>query len=47
MYKKVAEGEALSAADVASYLKKKFPKASVAKVLGIDTLFDDRRKVRS
>uniref|UniRef100_A0A3B3SHB9 UDP-glucose ceramide glucosyltransferase-like 1 n=1 Tax=Paramormyrops kingsleyae TaxID=1676925 RepID=A0A3B3SHB9_9TELE len=44
MYKKVAEGEALSAADVASYLKKKFPKASAAKVLGIDTMYDDRRK---
>uniref|UniRef100_A0A8C9WBJ4 UDP-glucose ceramide glucosyltransferase-like 1 n=1 Tax=Scleropages formosus TaxID=113540 RepID=A0A8C9WBJ4_SCLFO len=45
IYKKVEEGQVLSAGDVASYLKKKFPKASVAKILGPDSIYDDKRKV--
>ncbi|XP_029112677.1 UDP-glucose:glycoprotein glucosyltransferase 2 isoform X2 [Scleropages formosus] len=44
IYKKVEEGQVLSAGDVASYLKKKFPKASVAKILGPDSIYDDKRK---
>ncbi|KAL4635767.1 UDP-glucose:glycoprotein glucosyltransferase 2 [Arapaima gigas] len=44
MYKKVEEGQALSADDVTSYLKKKFPKASAAKIFRPDSLYDDKRK---
>uniref|UniRef100_A0A8C7J7H5 UDP-glucose ceramide glucosyltransferase-like 1 n=1 Tax=Oncorhynchus kisutch TaxID=8019 RepID=A0A8C7J7H5_ONCKI len=37
-------GEALSVDTVSAYLKKKFPKASAARILGEDSEYDDKRK---
>uniref|UniRef100_A0A8C7U5V5 UDP-glucose ceramide glucosyltransferase-like 1 n=1 Tax=Oncorhynchus mykiss TaxID=8022 RepID=A0A8C7U5V5_ONCMY len=44
MYNKVEIGEALSVDTVSAYLKKKFPKASAARILGEDSEYDDKRK---
>ncbi|KAM9486664.1 UDP-glucose:glycoprotein glucosyltransferase 2 isoform 2-T2 [Clarias gariepinus] len=44
MYNKVNVGDSLSVETVTAYLKKKFPKANAAKILGVDSSFDDKRK---
>uniref|UniRef100_A0A674F3B3 UDP-glucose ceramide glucosyltransferase-like 1 n=1 Tax=Salmo trutta TaxID=8032 RepID=A0A674F3B3_SALTR len=44
MYNKVEIGEALSVDTVSAYLKKKFPKASAARIFGEDSEYDDKRK---
>ncbi|KAK3569395.1 hypothetical protein QTP86_027811 [Hemibagrus guttatus] len=44
MYNKVDVGESLSVDTVTAYLKKKFPKANAAKILGVDSAYDDKRK---
>ena len=45
MYNKVDIGEKLSVDTVSAYLKKKFPKANAASILGVDSEYDDKRKV--
>lgn len=45
MYNKVDVGDSLSVDTVTAYLKKKFPKANAAKILGVDSSYDDKRKV--
>lgn len=45
MYNKVDVGDSLSVDAVTAYLKKKFPKANAAKILGMDSVYDDNRKV--
>ncbi|XP_061082580.1 UDP-glucose:glycoprotein glucosyltransferase 2 isoform X1 [Conger conger] len=47
IYSRVEAGEILSADTVAAYLKKKFPNANAAKVLGQESLYDERRKAGS
>ncbi|KAJ8350264.1 hypothetical protein SKAU_G00253940 [Synaphobranchus kaupii] len=47
MYSRVEAGETLSAETVVAYLKKKFPNANAAKVLGLESLYDERRKAGS
>ncbi|CAB1328546.1 unnamed protein product [Coregonus sp. 'balchen'] len=44
MYNKVEIGETLSVDTVSAYLKKKYPKASAARILGEDSEYDDKRK---
>ncbi|XP_060731662.1 UDP-glucose:glycoprotein glucosyltransferase 2 isoform X3 [Tachysurus vachellii] len=44
MYNKVDVGDSLSVDAVTSYLKKKFPKANAAKILGVDSSYEDKRK---
>ncbi|XP_029936828.1 UDP-glucose:glycoprotein glucosyltransferase 2 [Myripristis murdjan] len=44
MYNKVDVGETLSVDTVSAYLKRKFPKASAERILGIDSEYDDKRK---
>ncbi|XP_026873963.2 UDP-glucose:glycoprotein glucosyltransferase 2 isoform X2 [Electrophorus electricus] len=44
MYNKVDVGDSLSVDAVTAYLKKKFPKANAAKILGVDSSYDDQRK---
>lgn len=45
MYNKVDVGDSLSVDTVTAYLKKKFPKANAAKILGMDSIYDVNRKV--
>lgn len=45
MYNKVDVGDSLSVDTVTAYLKKKFPKANAAKILGVDSSYDNKRKV--
>ena len=45
MYNKVDIGETLSVDTVSAYLKRKFPKANVDSILGVDSEYDDKRKV--
>uniref|UniRef100_A0A672LE22 UDP-glucose ceramide glucosyltransferase-like 1 n=1 Tax=Sinocyclocheilus grahami TaxID=75366 RepID=A0A672LE22_SINGR len=40
----VKVGESLSVDTVTAYLKKKFPKANAARILGMDSSYDDNRK---
>uniref|UniRef100_A0A673L9R3 UDP-glucose ceramide glucosyltransferase-like 1 n=1 Tax=Sinocyclocheilus rhinocerous TaxID=307959 RepID=A0A673L9R3_9TELE len=40
----VKVGESLSVDTVTAYLKKKFPKANAARILGVDSSYDDNRK---
>ena len=47
MYSKVDIGETLSVDAVSSYLKRKFPKANAERILGVDSEYDDKRKVRT
>ncbi|XP_066542592.1 UDP-glucose:glycoprotein glucosyltransferase 2-like [Hoplias malabaricus] len=44
IYNKVNVGDSLSVDKVTSYLKKKFPKANIARILGPDSEYDDNRK---
>ncbi|TSO88057.1 UDP-glucose:glycoprotein glucosyltransferase 2 [Bagarius yarrelli] len=44
IYKKVNVGDSLSVDTVTAYIKKKFPKANLAKILGVDTIHDYKRK---
>ncbi|XP_076857427.1 UDP-glucose:glycoprotein glucosyltransferase 2 isoform X2 [Brachyhypopomus gauderio] len=44
MYNKVDVGDSLSVDTVTTFLKKKFPKANAAKILGVDSSHDDKRK---
>ncbi|KAF5892752.1 UDP-glucose:glycoprotein glucosyltransferase 2-like isoform X1, partial [Clarias magur] len=44
MYNKVDAGDSLSVETVMAYLKKKFPKANAAKILEVDSSYDDERK---
>ncbi|KAJ8389769.1 hypothetical protein AAFF_G00114750 [Aldrovandia affinis] len=44
MYGRVEAGGTLSVEKVVSYLKKKFPSANAAKILGLDSTYDDRRQ---
>ncbi|XP_041921556.1 UDP-glucose:glycoprotein glucosyltransferase 2 isoform X3 [Alosa sapidissima] len=44
MYNKVDVGETLSVEMVSAYLKRKFPKANAAKILGVDSAYDEKRK---
>lgn len=46
MYNKVDVGETLSIDTVTAYLKRKFPKANAERILGIESEYDDKRKVR-
>uniref|UniRef100_A0A8C1FNU3 UDP-glucose ceramide glucosyltransferase-like 1 n=1 Tax=Cyprinus carpio carpio TaxID=630221 RepID=A0A8C1FNU3_CYPCA len=45
VYNRVEVGETLSVDTVTAYLKKKFPKANAARILGVDSSYDDNRKV--
>lgn len=45
MYNKVGVGDSLSVDTVTAYLKKKFPKANAARIFGVDSSYDDERKV--
>lgn len=45
IYNRVEVGETLSVDTVTAYLKKKFPKANAARILGVDSSYDDNRKV--
>ncbi|KAF7709852.1 UDP-glucose:glycoprotein glucosyltransferase 2 isoform X2 [Silurus meridionalis] len=44
MYDKVDAGDSLSVDTVTAYLKKKFPKANAAKILEVDSSYDEKRK---
>ncbi|XP_043104746.1 UDP-glucose:glycoprotein glucosyltransferase 2 isoform X2 [Puntigrus tetrazona] len=44
IYNRVEIGETLSVDTVTAYLKKKFPKANAARILGVDSSYDDNRK---
>ncbi|KAI1899151.1 hypothetical protein AGOR_G00058600 [Albula goreensis] len=44
MYGRLEVGDTLSVETVASYMKKKFPSANAAKIFGLDSAYDDRRK---
>ncbi|XP_030641719.1 UDP-glucose:glycoprotein glucosyltransferase 2-like [Chanos chanos] len=44
MYNKVDIGDTLTVDTVTAYLKRKFPKASTAGILGVDSSYDDKRK---
>ncbi|KAL0963881.1 hypothetical protein UPYG_G00314810 [Umbra pygmaea] len=44
MYNKVEIGETLTVNTLTAYTKKKFPKASAARILGKDSEYDDKRK---
>uniref|UniRef100_A0A8C1LCD3 UDP-glucose ceramide glucosyltransferase-like 1 n=1 Tax=Cyprinus carpio TaxID=7962 RepID=A0A8C1LCD3_CYPCA len=44
VYNRVEVGETLSVDTVTAYLKKKFPKANAARILGVDSSYDDNRK---
>lgn len=45
IYNRVEVGETLSVGTITAYLKKKFPKANAARILGVDSSYDDNRKV--
>ncbi len=45
IYNRVEVGEILSVDTVTAYLKNKFPKANAARILGVDSSYDDNRKV--
>ncbi|XP_057192327.1 UDP-glucose:glycoprotein glucosyltransferase 2 isoform X1 [Triplophysa rosa] len=45
IYNRVEVGDTLSVDTVTAYLKKKFPKANAARILGVDSNYDDNRKV--
>lgn len=45
IYNRVEVGETLSVDTITAYLKKKFPKANAARILGVDSNYDDNRKV--
>lgn len=45
IYNRVEVGETLSVDTITAYLKKKFPKANAARILGVDSSYDDNRKV--
>ncbi|XDV30422.1 hypothetical protein PO909_033347 [Leuciscus waleckii] len=44
IYNRVEVGETLSVDTITAYLKKKFPKANAARILGVDSSYDDNRK---
>uniref|UniRef100_A0A8C1Q503 UDP-glucose ceramide glucosyltransferase-like 1 n=1 Tax=Cyprinus carpio TaxID=7962 RepID=A0A8C1Q503_CYPCA len=44
IFNRVEVGETLSVDTVTAYLKKKFPKANAARILGVDSNYDDNRK---
>ncbi|XP_062861510.1 UDP-glucose:glycoprotein glucosyltransferase 2 [Trichomycterus rosablanca] len=44
MYNKVDVGDSLTVGTVTAYLKKKFPKANAAKIIGVDSSYDHKRK---
>uniref|UniRef100_A0A673L9S3 UDP-glucose ceramide glucosyltransferase-like 1 n=1 Tax=Sinocyclocheilus rhinocerous TaxID=307959 RepID=A0A673L9S3_9TELE len=44
IFNRVEVGESLSVDTVTAYLKKKFPKANAARILGVDSSYDDNRK---
>uniref|UniRef100_A0A671SUR7 UDP-glucose:glycoprotein glucosyltransferase 2-like n=1 Tax=Sinocyclocheilus anshuiensis TaxID=1608454 RepID=A0A671SUR7_9TELE len=44
IFNRVEVGETLSVDTVTAYLKKKFPKANAARILGVDSSYDDNRK---
>ncbi|MBN3318664.1 UGGG1 glucosyltransferase, partial [Atractosteus spatula] len=44
IYNKVDSGESLTVDIVVEYLKKKFPSADVPRILGIESVYDDKRK---
>lgn len=46
LYSKLDVGEMLSADTISAYLKKKYPKANVERILGVDSVYDYKRKVR-
>lgn len=46
LYNKVDVGETLSVDTITTYLKRKFPKASAERILGVESEYDDKRKVR-
>uniref|UniRef100_A0A671PJD6 UDP-glucose:glycoprotein glucosyltransferase 2-like n=1 Tax=Sinocyclocheilus anshuiensis TaxID=1608454 RepID=A0A671PJD6_9TELE len=45
IFNRVEVGESLSVDTVTAYLKNKFPKANAARILGVDSSYDDNRKV--
>ncbi len=45
IYNRVEVGEFLSVDTVTAYMKKKFPKANAARIIGVDSSYDDNRKV--
>uniref|UniRef100_A0A671PG61 UDP-glucose:glycoprotein glucosyltransferase 2-like n=1 Tax=Sinocyclocheilus anshuiensis TaxID=1608454 RepID=A0A671PG61_9TELE len=44
IFNRVEVGESLSVDTVTAYLKNKFPKANAARILGVDSSYDDNRK---
>ena len=46
LYNKVDVGETLSVDTISAYLKRKFPKANAERILGVESEYDDKRKVR-
>ncbi|KAG1946091.1 UDP-glucose:glycoprotein glucosyltransferase [Pimephales promelas] len=44
IYNRVEVGETLSVDTITAYLKKKFPKANAARIIGVDSSYDDNRK---
>lgn len=46
LYSKVDVGEMLSAGTITAYLKKKYPKANAERILGVNSEYDYKRKVR-
>lgn len=46
LYNKVDVGETLSVATLSAFLKRKFPKANAERILGVESEYDDKRKVR-
>lgn len=46
LFNKVDVGETLSVDTISTYLKRKFPKANAERILGVESEYDDKRKVR-
>lgn len=46
LYNKVNVGETLSVDTISAYLKTKFPKANADRILGVESEYDEKRKVR-
>uniref|UniRef100_A0A665TTM3 UDP-glucose ceramide glucosyltransferase-like 1 n=1 Tax=Echeneis naucrates TaxID=173247 RepID=A0A665TTM3_ECHNA len=47
LYNKVDVGDTLSVDTLSAYLKKKFPKANAERIIGKESEYDDKRKVRN
>lgn len=45
IFNRIEVGKTLSVDTIKAYLKKKFPKANAGRILGVDSSYDDNRKV--